>query len=197
MLSQLLAGIEVACAVRCQRSGGADGHADAHPSGLDRRDEGLHAEDVHGPREIVGEHEVITASGYSVLTLSAAMSASSASTAMWSVFPFNLSPTVNCTRTPPLPITLGQTFLPCVAKGREPVLLRCECCQRLQRGRRTNRKGRKIKFGVVAVCKWPGNLSPMGNPDDAPAPRPDEWPALQGRRACPVVDPDGVETGMF
>src|ERR1700731_2140287 len=39
------------------------------------------------------------------------MSASSASTAMWSVFPFNLSPTVNCTRTPPLPITLGQTFL--------------------------------------------------------------------------------------
>ena len=46
----------MACAVRRQRSGGADGHADAHPSGLDRRDEGFHAEDVHGPREIVGEH---------------------------------------------------------------------------------------------------------------------------------------------
>ena len=44
----------MACAVRRQRSGGTDGHAD--PSRLDRRDEGLHAEDVHGPREIVGEH---------------------------------------------------------------------------------------------------------------------------------------------
>ena len=56
MLSQLRAGIEVACAVRRQRSGGADGHADAHPSRLDRRDERLHAEDVHDPREFVGEH---------------------------------------------------------------------------------------------------------------------------------------------
>ena len=34
----------------------ADAHADSHPSRLDRRDEGLHAEDVHDPREIVGEH---------------------------------------------------------------------------------------------------------------------------------------------
>jgi hypothetical protein len=34
-----------------------------------------------------------------------------ASTAMWSVFPFSLSPTVNCTGTPPLPNTLGQTFV--------------------------------------------------------------------------------------
>jgi len=32
------------------------GFADAHPSRLDRRDEGLHAEDVHDPGEIVGEH---------------------------------------------------------------------------------------------------------------------------------------------
>jgi len=32
------------------------GGADAHPSRLDRRDERLHAEDVHDLREIVGEH---------------------------------------------------------------------------------------------------------------------------------------------
>jgi hypothetical protein len=51
MLSQLRAGIDVVCPVR-ERSGGAD----AHPSRLDRRDERLHAEDVHDPREIVGEH---------------------------------------------------------------------------------------------------------------------------------------------
>ena len=44
------------CPVRRERSGGADAHADAHPSRLDRRDEGLHPEDVHDPREIVGEH---------------------------------------------------------------------------------------------------------------------------------------------
>ena len=49
ILSQLRAGIDVACAVRRERSGGADAHADAHPSRLDRRDEGFHAEDVHGP----------------------------------------------------------------------------------------------------------------------------------------------------
>jgi inactivated superfamily I helicase len=52
MLSQLRAGIDVVCPVRRERSGGAD----AHPSRLDRRDEGLHAEDVHDPGEIVGEH---------------------------------------------------------------------------------------------------------------------------------------------
>jgi glutathione S-transferase len=51
MLSQLRAGIDVACAVRREQSGGTDAHADAHPSRLDRRDEGLHAEDVHDPRE--------------------------------------------------------------------------------------------------------------------------------------------------
>jgi hypothetical protein len=44
------------CPVRRERSGSADAHADAHPSRLDRRDEGLHAEDVHDPREFVGEH---------------------------------------------------------------------------------------------------------------------------------------------
>jgi len=55
MLSQLRAGIDVACAVRGERSGGAEAH-DAHPSRLDRRDEGLQAEDVDDPREIVGEH---------------------------------------------------------------------------------------------------------------------------------------------
>ena len=43
------------CPVRRERSGGADAHADTQPSRLDRRDEGLHAEDVHDPREIVGE----------------------------------------------------------------------------------------------------------------------------------------------
>ena len=52
MLSQLRAGIDVVCPVRRERSGGAD----AHPSRLDRRDERLHAEDVHNPGEIVGEH---------------------------------------------------------------------------------------------------------------------------------------------
>ena len=31
-------------------------HADTQRSRLDRRDEGLHAEDVHDPGEIVGEH---------------------------------------------------------------------------------------------------------------------------------------------
>ena len=41
---KLLAGIEVVCPVRRERSGGADGHADAHPSRLDRRDERLHAD---------------------------------------------------------------------------------------------------------------------------------------------------------
>ena len=46
---KLLAGIDVVCPVRRERSGGADGHADAHPSRLDRRYEGLHAEDVHDP----------------------------------------------------------------------------------------------------------------------------------------------------
>ncbi len=44
--------IDVVCPVRRERSGGAD----AHPSRLDRRDERLHAEDVHDPGEIVGEH---------------------------------------------------------------------------------------------------------------------------------------------
>jgi hypothetical protein len=56
MLSHLRAGIGVVCPVRRERSGGADAHADAQPSRLDRRDEGLHAEDVHDPGEIVGEH---------------------------------------------------------------------------------------------------------------------------------------------
>jgi hypothetical protein len=56
MLSQLRAGIDVVCPVRRERSGGADAHADAHPSPLDRRDERLHAEDVHNSGEIVGEH---------------------------------------------------------------------------------------------------------------------------------------------
>jgi hypothetical protein len=51
-LSQLRAGIDVVCPDRRERSGGAD----RHPSRLDRRDEGLPAEDVHDPREIVGEH---------------------------------------------------------------------------------------------------------------------------------------------
>jgi hypothetical protein len=51
MLSQLRAGIDVICPVRRERSGGAD----THPLRLDRRDEGLHAEDVHDPGEIVGE----------------------------------------------------------------------------------------------------------------------------------------------
>ena len=46
MLSQLRAGIDVVCPVRRERSGGADGHADAHPSRLDRRDERLHADDM-------------------------------------------------------------------------------------------------------------------------------------------------------
>ena len=92
---------------------------------------------------------------------------------IWSVFPFNLSPTVNCTRAPPLPITLGQTFVgvrPCVANGREQGWLRCECCPRLQRGCRTNviRKGR-IKLGVVAACEWLGNLLAMGNPRRCPS----------------------------
>jgi hypothetical protein len=45
MLSQLRAGIDVVCPVR-ERSGGSD----AHPSRLDRRDERLHAEDIHDPR---------------------------------------------------------------------------------------------------------------------------------------------------
>ena len=56
MLSHLRAGIGVVCPVRRERSGGADAHADTQPSRLDRRDEGLHAEDVHEPGEIVGEH---------------------------------------------------------------------------------------------------------------------------------------------
>jgi hypothetical protein len=34
MLSQLRAGIDVVCPVRRERSGGADAHADAHPSRL-------------------------------------------------------------------------------------------------------------------------------------------------------------------
>ena len=56
VLSQLRAGIDVVCPVRRERSGGADAHADTQPSRLDRRDEELHAEDVHDPGEIVGEH---------------------------------------------------------------------------------------------------------------------------------------------
>ena len=56
MLSHLRAGIGVVCPVRGERSGGADAHADRQPSRLDRRDEGLHAEDVHDPGEIIGEH---------------------------------------------------------------------------------------------------------------------------------------------
>jgi hypothetical protein len=52
MLSQLRAGIDVVCPVRRERCGDAD----ARPSLLDRRDEGLYAEDVRDPREIVGEH---------------------------------------------------------------------------------------------------------------------------------------------
>jgi hypothetical protein len=32
-----------------------NGHADAHPSRLDRRHEWLHTDDVHHPREIVRE----------------------------------------------------------------------------------------------------------------------------------------------
>jgi hypothetical protein len=55
----------VACPVRRERSGGADAHADAHPSRLDRRDERIHAEDVHDPREIVGEHNIVKASSHS------------------------------------------------------------------------------------------------------------------------------------
>jgi predicted SnoaL-like aldol condensation-catalyzing enzyme len=46
----------VVCPVRRERSGGADAHADTQPSRLDRRDEELHAEDVHDPGEIIGEH---------------------------------------------------------------------------------------------------------------------------------------------
>ena len=51
ILSQLQAGIDVAA-----RSAVSDLVAPTQPSRLDRRDEGLHAEDVHDPREIVGEH---------------------------------------------------------------------------------------------------------------------------------------------
>lgn len=38
------------------------------------------------------------------------MSASSASTAMWCVFPFSFRPTVNCTSLSPPPLILEQTF---------------------------------------------------------------------------------------
>jgi hypothetical protein len=41
-------------------------------------------------------------------------------------------------------------------------------------------------------------MPPPTGPSTTPsAPRPDERPARQGRRACPVVDSDGAETGMF
>ena len=62
-----------------------------NPPSLSRRAHALG--DVRHRADFVGGR---TASGCSVFTLSAAMSASSASTAMWSVFPFSLSPTVNC-----------------------------------------------------------------------------------------------------
>jgi hypothetical protein len=64
------------------------------------------------------------------------MSASSASTAMWSVFPFNLSPTVNAPTRLLFPLLWGRhssVSSPCVAKGRAPGLLPCECCPRLSR----------------------------------------------------------------
>ncbi len=98
------------------------------------------------------------------MTLSAAMSASSASTAMWSVFPFNLSPTVIAPARLLFPLLWGRhssVSSPCVAKGRAQRLLRCECCQRLHRSCRTNtiRKRRKIKLEAIAACEWLGNLS--------------------------------------
>jgi hypothetical protein len=54
--SQRTCELESTCPVRRERSGSAGANADAHPSRLDRRDERLHAEDVHDPREFVGEH---------------------------------------------------------------------------------------------------------------------------------------------
>jgi hypothetical protein len=54
--SQRTCELESTCPVRRERSGSAGAHADAHPSRLDRRDERLHAADVHDPREFVGEH---------------------------------------------------------------------------------------------------------------------------------------------
>jgi hypothetical protein len=55
--------------------------------------------------------------------------------------------------------------------ARDQIALRCERCQRLQKGCRTNviRKGRKMKLGVVAACEWFGNLLAMGNPRRCPS----------------------------
>jgi len=108
---------------------------------------------------------VIPASGHSVLTLSAAMS-------IFGVHGDVVRPPTRLL----FPLLWGRhssVSSPCVAKGRAQGLLRRECCPRLQRGCRTNviRKGRKIKLGVVAACKWPGNLSATGNPRRCPSAR--------------------------